>query len=509
MEEKKRNKARTIDIWERLSENLNAPDEGDIHRGVWAHISIKPGGLWKEAEDETVILRRPDISKEEIWQQASDETVLLRRPSSLNIWEAVQGQVDELLTPAEEKQDIWKEVDDETVILVRTGDVPWRAPKIRDMGRFKPMRSVGWAIKQLETAKGETYWVLKNLITDAYLRLNDHQVYLWNLMDGSHSIQDMAVCMFLKYQTLSVDGLMMFVELLQTNRFLVTESVNVYQSIEQEYSRSSPKYWLKAFAQFLLQSEFSLKKIDEFYGAIYKWVGWLFFSWPVLLLFLLISLVGLPVFAYVTLFGEYSFLRGSTDSIGMGVVGIFLTQTVAIFIHESAHALTTKHYGRKVRRGGAGLYMGMLTFFMDTTDIWMEPRKPRLAVTWAGPFSGFLLGGIASLILLVLPSSTMTGFVYQFATLCIGMSIINLNPLLKLDGYYLLMDWLEIPKLRERSFNFVRKELLSRLIKLEKFTSEERIFTIFGLLSAVWTVVFVILLAVLYGGKLIRFLNTL
>jgi putative peptide zinc metalloprotease protein len=113
------------------------------------------------------------------------------------------------------------------------------------------------------------------------------------------------------------------------------------------------------------------------------------FARPVVILLWAVSLAGLPAFFYVTRRGDLSVLQGASGTIGWGLVGLLAAQVFAVFAHESAHALTTKHYGRTIRRGGVGLYFGMVTFFMDTTDIWMEPRGPRLAVTWAGPFSGY------------------------------------------------------------------------------------------------------------------------
>ena len=501
----KSDQGKSKNIWEDLNKDLDNPFSGDLQNGIWGQVSPQPGGVWKEARDETVLVSRNKENQPGIWKDSMDETLLIQRGQQENVWDQVGTHIEDTLMQ-EEKIGIWDEIEDETLMVARTKDVLWQSPKIRDTGKFKPMRAVGWALKQLETAKGETYWVLKNLRKDAYLRLTEQQVYLWNSMDGSHTVQDLAVCMFLEYKTLSVDSLISFVEQLHVNGFLVSEKVDVYKSVGQRLSRYSPKYWLQRIGQFFLQSEFSLKGIDQFYSAMYKLGGRLLFTRPVMILITLVSLAGLPAFIYITLQGEYSFLQGAGDSLGMGLIGLLITQTIAIFTHESAHALTTKHFGRKVKRGGVGLYMGMLVFFMDTTDIWMEPRKPRLAVTWAGPFSGFFLGSIASLALLIIPTSTLTGMAYQFATLCYFMSIINLNPLLKLDGYFLLMDWMEIPMLRERSFSFIRKELWPKLTKRDKFSSEERVFTIFGILAAVWTVIFVIMMVKLYGVKLLNFL---
>jgi len=502
-------KIHSIDIWENLANDLDSAGLSDAEDGIWSQVSIKPGGLWKEASDETILVRPGSIVEQGIWQQSSEETVILPRHRPDNIWASLDEQADDTFILDSIKNDIWRELEDETQILHRPKVVLWQSPKIRDMGKYRPMRAVGWALKQIESSKGETYWVLKNLRKEAYLRLNEEQVFLWELMDGSHSIQDMAVSVFFKYKTLSFEGLMGYVENLYANGFLISEKVDIYQSVGQRLGRYHPLYWLKRIGQFLLQTEFSLKGVDQFYTNAYQWGARLLYTRVAILLMSLICLIGIPTFFYITLQGQYSFLQGGSDSLGMGLVGIFITQTIAILVHESGHALTTKHYGRTIRRGGVGLYMGMLVFFIDTTDIWMEPRKPRLAVTWAGPFTGFVLGGLASLILLVMPTSTGAGIAYQFATLCFGLSIINLNPLLKLDGYFLLMDWLEMPLLRERSFSFVRDELLSKLKKREVLSSEERIYSIFGILSAAWTVIFVFVLIQLYGGKLISYFQGL
>ena len=78
---------------------------------------------------------------------------------------------------------------------------------------------------------------------------------------------------------------------------------------------------------------------------------------------------------------------------------------------------------------------------------------------------------------------------YQFALLTYLTSFMNMNPLLKLDGYYILMDWLEIPRLREKSLAFVGQPLRAKVRKREAWTRDEKIFAVFGALSGVWTVI--------------------
>ncbi len=189
--------------------------------------------------------------------------------------------------------------------------------------------------------------------------------------------------------------------------------------------------------------------------------------------------------------------RGAQRSIASSLLWLLLLNLVSILLHELSHGLTVKHYGREVRRAGFMIYFGLPAFFVDTTDIWLEGKRARLAVSWAGPYSGLILAGLCGIVLTLWPGLAVNGLLYQFAFLALLTVFINLNPLLELDGYYLLMDWLEIPMLRRKSLAFLRSGLWTRLRSgLRSFSREEGIYSVFGLLSALWTAY-----AVLFGIK--------
>src|SRR5204863_9222398 len=57
---------------------------------------------------------------------------------------------------------------------------------------------------------------------------------------------------------------------------------------------------------------------------------------------------------------------------------------VSILLHELGHALTCKAFGREIRRGGFMLFFGFPACFVDTSDIWLDPRRRRIAVSGAG-----------------------------------------------------------------------------------------------------------------------------
>ena len=402
---------------------------------------------------------------------------------------------------------------------------------------YKPAKAAtkDWEISKFTGKGGKIHTILKSNISDSYLELSESQSFVWELMDGSHSVSDLVVEVFLRFHTLSIEGLSAFIDQLQSRSLLsFPPKVDVYRSVQTQLSkRSQPANIFKRLFGIILQSEFSVPGIDRIINTIYKLLGWLVFSKPVQFLLLLVTLVGLPFFYLDVKQGDLSFFIGAHGMAHVGLVTLVAAQIMAVFVHELSHALTTKYYHRRVRRGGVGLYFGMLAFFVDTTDIWMAGRKSRMAVTWAGPYSGFILGAVASITLMIHPisgfifnnllhttptfyfdvilpladhRSAWAGFMYQFATFCYGIAFLNLNPLLQLDGYYILMDWLDIPMLRERSITFVRQDLKKKIQKRERFNREEGIFAIFGLLALAWTGLAVFFIIELYGGQLYNWL---
>ncbi len=82
-------------------------------------------------------------------------------------------------------------------------------------------------------------------------------------------------------------------------------------------------------------------------------------------------------------------------------------------------------------------------------------------------------------------------------------TVINLVPLLELDGYYILVDLVDMPRLRERSFAFLRHQLPGKLAHRERFSGQERIFALYGLLAALATVLAVVLALIFWQTQLV------
>jgi CRP-like cAMP-binding protein len=77
---------------------------------------------------------------------------------------------------------------------------------------------------------------------------------------------------------------------------------------------------------------------------------------------------------------------------------------------------------------------------------------------------------------------------YKFAVLNYLVVIMNLIPLLELDGYYILADLIEIPDLRERSLVFLRRDLFHKLRTRERFSKRDAGLALYGVLGIAFTI---------------------
>lgn len=327
-----------------------------------------------------------------------------------------------------------------------------------------------------------------------YHSLDALQYDLWQKMDGSRSIQQLAVEIFMRHKRLIAAD--QFVDTFGREGFLVDQPASVYSTIQARLEQRSAEGWGRRIVTMLREHSVRIHGIDQVYAAIYSSVGWLLFTPVFLILWLLIALAGIG--AVLTLF-----MRGAAQSyevlalngsVPLGLAALWSILFASFVLHESAHALAVKHYKRQVLGGGVMLYYGMPAAFIDTNDMWRSPRRERILVSAAGPMSDMFVGGLAALLAFFALGqdagtawASLGAIAFKLAVLCFTAVIFNANPLLKLDGYQILSDWLRQTNLRQDALSFVRESLGPKLRQRQPFTPEERTLAIFGVLTIVYT----------------------
>ena len=378
---------------------------------------------------------------------------------------------------------LWEELDKRLQSSVAAQEGVWTGlSEASGPSSYRPIQASGVVYRRLDSGRGDAYYMLNNPDAGTYLRLDEKDFYMWSLMDGTRSVKDLVVAYFSEYASIAFERVNDLVSHLRAANFLTDTPVDIYAEVDRRCRRGTLRYWVEALWRAFLRKEFAINGIDGFIGALYRRVFWVFFSKPALLIYPGVVVSGLGLFFYTIQLGTYPILEAGGKWY-WGLLTFLGANLVVILVREAAHAFATKRYGRRVRRGGLLVYLGGPAFFVDTMDIWMEPKRSRIAVSWAGPYSGLLVGSVCMLAIAgtgfsdagvneVLFKGAIWAFVFG--------AIINLNPLLEFNGYYILIDWLEIPMLRKRSMEFVRRNLFNKLINRKPFSREERIFGVFG-----------------------------
>jgi hypothetical protein len=190
---------------------------------------------------------------------------------------------------------------------------------------------------------------------------------------------------------------------------------------------------------------------------------------------------------------------GSRAEMVRGLVRLYRPETVlaawlAIALvataHEFAHGLACKHFGGHVHEMGFLLIYFQPAFYCNVSDAWLFPEKAkRLWVTLAGPYFELVVWALAVLTWRFTDSGGWLNSLTLVVAATSGLrTFLNLNPLIKLDGYYLLSDALEIPNLRARAFRYLGGQVArlwrspARAVR-EATPRERRIYLAYGLLA--------------------------
>lgn len=353
--------------------------------------------------------------------------------------------------------------------------------------------------------------VVKDPVRMQYFRFGEREAWLMQQMDGTRSLSELVEGLRQRFGVdAAVTALEPFVRRLKELR-LVERTAEEQRVLLAESLHRERRLKLEGHGNTLFRMRFSFGDPDRLFDRL---VGPLRFFWTPG--FVLFSLAAFAVYVVVVAAHWPAVRAGIADMYTPGfytlatVLMMYGAITVILCLHEVGHGLTCKRFGGEVHEIGAMLLYFMPAFFCNVNDAWtFEKRSHRLWVTFAGGWIQLLLASAAAVVWIMTEPGTFLHDLAFFSLLVGGgvSLLLNYNPLLPLDGYYALMDWLEIPNLRPRSSALLaatlRRGLLRDPAPLPPSTPRERrIFLIYGSLAWAYTT----LVLALFGVLVTRFL---
>ncbi|WP_203832215.1 FHA domain-containing protein [Catellatospora citrea] len=349
----------------------------------------------------------------------------------------------------------------------------------------RPRRRSGWALKQVPDMRGDQQWVLRNTRTGQYLQLDERDVFLWHQLDGENTVRDLLFAYAQRYGELALPRIE---RTLRT--FAALELVRGLHGQREAEKPPLLKRFGQAVVKTLLRMEVSVKGLDSVFGRMYRSFGWRFFTRTGVVGLWLCILGGIYAMAVASAHQNLFDINGAGV---WGAIVIAAGYLVALIVHESAHALAVKSYGRTVTRGGFMLMMGMPFAFVDTSDMWFGSRWSRIVVTLSGPLSTAAIAGMLAAVAAWVPAPQVSGIAYQLAFGLYLNTLYNLNPLMPLDGYQALADALRLPRMREEASAYFTKGIWSDIKAGRKPGIKQIGMAAYGFTAVVGTGLFVLL----------------
>jgi pSer/pThr/pTyr-binding forkhead associated (FHA) protein/Zn-dependent protease len=340
-----------------------------------------------------------------------------------------------------------------------------------DVGAHPRMRS-GYALKRLEASEGERRWVLRDLESDRFLRMDDADAELLQLLDGRHSVPELVSEAERREGEAGPARLARLLAELAERGLLsgVTGAMAADPTQEGRLRRlAAPR-------------EITWSGAGRLFEQLYRRGGRSLLTRPALAAIAVLMVAGLVAFPYLVL-ARYGTPFVVAQKVGVGAL-IFLAGRLAVVtVHEAAHGLVMASYGRRVRRAGLKVLMIFPYAFVDTSEAWFEPRRRRIAISAAGPVSDLSIGGAFALCCVALPAGTIRDIVFQLAFAAYLGALFNLNPFVERDGYQILVDLLREPTLRRRA-----REQLFRQLSGQGRPGDSPLLTRYGAAGIAWSV---------------------
>src|SRR2546423_9600415 len=121
--------------------------------------------------------------------------------------------------------------------------------------------------------------------------------------------------------------------------------------------------------------------------------------------------------------------------------------------------MACKHFGGEVHEMGFMLLVFSPCLYCDVSDAWRFPSKwKRVAVSAAGIVVELVLASAATIVWWYAQPGVVQLVALNIMIICtVNTLLINGNPLMRYDGYFIFSDLMETPNLWQRSREVLRR----------------------------------------------------
>ncbi|MBM3999873.1 MAG: HlyD family efflux transporter periplasmic adaptor subunit [Planctomycetes bacterium] len=350
---------------------------------------------------------------------------------------------------------------------------------------------------------GRVFWVVKEPVGLNYFRFHEEEFAILRMLDGQTSMDRIKEEFENRFapQKITFQDLQQFVGMLHRSGLVISDVPGQGQQLKKRRDEKKRKELIGKVAN-VFSLRFRGVDPERFLNWLIRFTGW-FFSPAAILGVTLIgaaaaTLVAVQFDIFQSRLPSFHEFFGPSNWIYLGV-----TMAAVKVLHEFGHGLSCKRYGGECHEIGVMLLVFTPCLYCNVSDSWMLPNKwHRAFIGAAGMYVELFLASIATFIWWFSSPGLLNQLCLSMMFICsVSTVLFNGNPLLRFDGYYILMDLLEIPNLRQKSTEILKRFMVWLCLGIEQpenpFLPQRNHF-LFGLYTVAavvyrWIVVFSIL----------------
>lgn len=319
------------------------------------------------------------------------------------------------------------------------------------------------------TYQHRPYWVVKEPVGLKYFRFHEQEYEILQMLDGQNSLEEIKDKFERKFapERVSYGELQQLIGMLHRSGLVVSDSAGQGDQLWLRGKEQTKKRRLAA-----LTNVFAVRwkgvDPDRLLNWLYPRVKWMFSKFAVTCCILLclsaLVLILIQFAEFRSRLPAFHEFFGPKNWFYLG-----LTLATVKIIHEFGHGLSCKHFGGECHEIGFMLLVFTPALYCNVSDSWMLRSKwKRAMIGAAGIYVELVLASAATFIWWFSEPGMLNYLALNVMFLCsVSTIMFNGNPLLRFDGYYILADVVEIPNLRQKATEVLRRGIYHWFLGIE------------------------------------------
>ena len=309
--------------------------------------------------------------------------------------------------------------------------------------------------------RGRPQWSVKDPLALRYYQLREEEYFVLRMLDGQTSIDEIRSRFERRFPPRRLDPLRLqsYLSRLHEEGLILADSPGQAAELLERRGKQRRQKWLET-ATNVLALQFRGIDPDRLLERIEPWTRWIFSRTVGFLCGLIVAaalaLVALHLDAVETRLPDFREFFGAGNLLWLAIA----IGSVKV-LHEIGHALTCRHFGGRCHELGFMLLVFTPCLYCNVSDAWLlDDKWRRIAISAAGIVVEVTIAALATFGWWFSGPGLFNSLCLDLMFICsVNTVLLNGNPLLRYDGYYILADLVEVPNLQQQASNVLRRWL--------------------------------------------------